>query len=134
MNAWLHYLIAFVVACHGLTYAMFGFMVPGSLKEWTGASWLLGSALTADSLSRLIPTLHVAAGIVTIACAVAMGFAPYLPGWWRPLAIAGGLVGIASFAVFFDGQTQLVVQEGVIGAGVSVIILVGAIAFAEAFG
>ncbi len=77
--------------------------------------------------------LHAMAGIVTLACAVAIGFAPSVPGWWRPLAIVGAAVGIAGFAVFWDGQTQLLVPEGAIGAVISLILLVSAIAFAGAF-
>ena len=67
--------------------------------------------------------LHVIAGIATIACAFAIGFAPSVPRWWRPFAITGASVGIAAFAVFWDGQTRLLVEEGAIGAVVSVILL-----------
>lgn len=134
MTPWLRYLIAFVVGCHGFTYIPFGLFVPGTLKEWRGSSWLLDSALTSDRLKAFVLALHVMAGIATLACAVAIGFAPSIPGWWRPLAIVGAAVGIAGFAVFWDGQTQLLAQEGAIGAVISLILLVSAIAFAGAFG
>jgi len=134
MTPWLRYLIAFVVGCHGFTYIPFGLFVPGSLKKWRGSFWLLGSALTGDRLHTLVLALHIMAGIVTLACAVAIGFAPWILGWWRPLAIVGAAVGIAGFAVYWDGQTQHLAQEGAIGAVISMILLVSAIAFAGAFG
>jgi hypothetical protein len=63
--------------------------------------------------------LHVAAGIAILACAAAIAFAPSLPRWWRPLALTGAVVGLVAFAVFFDGQTRLLLDEGVVGAVVS---------------
>ena len=81
----------------------------------------------------LVLGLHVIAGIAMIACAVAIAFAPSAPQWWRPLAIVGAALSIAGFAVFWDGQTQLLAQEGVIGAVFSLILLASAIAFSSAF-
>jgi hypothetical protein len=56
-----------------------------------------------------------------------------LPGWWRPLAITGAVLGIVGFTVFWDGQTGLLFDEGGLGALISLIILAGAIAFPAAF-
>jgi len=127
MTPWLRYLIAFVVFCHGFIYVGIGSTLPGPIKEWKGISWLLGSAVTDERLKALVVGLHVVAGIATLASALTIGFAPSIPGWWRPLAITGGAVGLVAFAVFWDGQTRLLFQEGAIGAIVSLIILVIAI-------
>jgi hypothetical protein len=62
MNAWLRYLITFVVACHGLTYLLFPFFAPAGIKGWRGRSWLLGGAVTGDWFKALVTTLHVGAG------------------------------------------------------------------------
>ena len=128
MTPWLRYLIAFVVFCHGFIYVGIGSTLPGPIKEWKGISWLLGSAVTDERLKALVVGLHVVAGIATLASALTIGFAPSIPGWWRPLAITGGAVGLVAFAVFWDGQTRLLFQEGAIGAIVSLIILVIAMA------
>src|SRR5450759_1461080 len=53
---------------------------------------------------------------------------PVAPGWWRPLAIVGAASGLGAFAVFYDGQVRLLAVEGAIGAVVSLILLVTAIA------
>ena len=134
MTPWLLYLIAFVIACHGITYIMFGVLAPDGIQGWKGTSWILSSALTGDKLKALVLVLHATAGVAIIACAVAIVFGPSLPGWWRPLAIAGAALGLAGFAVFLDGQPQLVVQEGGFGATISAILLVAATAFPGAFG
>ena len=133
MTTWLQYAIALVVFCHGFIYVRIGSVLPGRIPEWEGNSWLLGNAVVGDRLSALIVGLHVIAGIGTVATAVAIGLAPQFPGWWRPLAIGSAAVGIAAFAIFWDGQTQFLLQEGVIGAVISLTLLVGAIAFREAF-
>ncbi len=133
MNPWLRYLIAVVVVCHGSIYIPLLF-VPDMLKGWRGRSWLLGRALTGDGLKALLVALHVGAGILILASGAAMGFAAWVPGWWRAPAIVGAALGLAGFAVFWDGQTRRVVEEGGIGAAISLLLLVGAIAVPDAFG
>jgi hypothetical protein len=134
MSPWLRCLIAFLVFCHGFVYVRIGSILPGPIKEWRGRSRLLGSATTGARLRALVVTLHVIAGIATLACAFAIAFAPSFPGWWRQLAIAGATVGIAAFAVFWDGQTKLLFEEGALGALLSLILLATAIIFPLAFG
>jgi hypothetical protein len=130
MAPWLRYLIAFVVFAHGFVYVRIGSVLPGPIKAWRGRSWLLSDTVTGDQLRRVVVSLHVAAGIALLACAVAIALAPSLPGWWRPLAITGAAIGLVAFSVFWDGQTRLLFEEGVIGAVVSLVLLIGAIALA----
>jgi hypothetical protein len=73
--------------------------------------------------------LHVAAGIGTIACAVAISIAPLASGLWPPLAIIGASIGIIGFIMFWDGQVKFLVQEGLIGASISLAILLTAVLF-----
>jgi hypothetical protein len=131
MAPWLRYLIAFVVFAHGFVYVRIGSVLPGPIKAWRGRSWLLSDTVTGDQLRRVVISLHVAAGIALLACAVAIALAPSLPGWWRPLAITGAAIGLVAFSVFWDGQTRLLFEEGVIGAVVSLVLLIGAIALAS---
>jgi hypothetical protein len=133
MDSLLRYGIAFVVACHGLTYILFGFLAPPELKGWRGRSLLLGSAVSRERLGVLVIVLHAAAGIVTIACGVAIAFAPTI-GLWPLLAIVSGAAGLIAFAVFIDGQARLLVGEGAIGAVLSVVLVVAGIGFGSAFG
>jgi hypothetical protein len=83
-------------------------------------------------LAGLAVALHVIAGIAIVASALAIGFAPSVPGWWRPLAIIGSVLGIGAFAVFWDGQTELLFEEGVVGTVLSMIFLAIAVALPSA--
>ena len=89
--------------------------------------------MTGARLEPLVATLHVVAGVLILACGVAIAFSPSLAGWWRPLAIAGAVVGVAAFSVFWDGQTRLLFEEGGAGAAISLALLASAIAFPGAF-
>src|SRR4051812_34337026 len=124
MKPWMHYAVGAVVFCHGFVYVRIGSMLPGAIKGWKGSSWLLGDTLGAGQLTTLIVSLHVIAGIATLACALAIAWPSLLPGWWRPLMMAAGVLGLASFAVFWDGQRGLALEEGAIGAAISVVLLI----------
>ncbi len=133
MNSWLRYLIALVVGAHGFVYLRVEQFAPSQLKGWQG-SVLLGSVMSGDGVRTLLTVLDVSAGVVILACALAIAGARRVPGWWRPLAIVGGLLGLAAFAVFVDGQARLIVEEGGIGAAISFVLLAGAVAAGGAFG
>lgn len=128
MKPWTH-VIAFVVFCHGLIYVGIGSVLPGPIPEWKGTSWLLGGALTGEPLRLLVIALHVTAGVAILAAAAAMMMGAWLPGWWRPFAVGGALLGVTAFAVFWDGQDTLLIEEGAIGALVSLVLLAVAVIF-----
>jgi hypothetical protein len=133
MKPWMPYALAFLLFLHGFIYVRVGSMLPDPIKEWTGTSWLLGHAVSDRHLGTLAVGLHVVAGMALIACAAAIGVPWLVPGWWRPLAMIGGALGVAAFAVFWDGQTRLLVEEGALGALISLALLVGAIFLPLAF-
>ena len=108
-------------------------MIPGRIKEWNGTSWILGSSVKGERLKKLMLILHVVAGIGTVDCAVAIAIAPLISGLWTPLAIVGASVGIVGFILFWDGQAKYLVQEGLIGALISLAILLTAVLFPGAF-
>ena len=123
------YLIAFVVASHGIVYIGFGIESGKVSAGWRGNSLLLGNAITGDMLETLVIALWAIAGVGFIATGAAIAFSPSLQGLLRPLAIGTSLVGILSFAAFWDGQTRLFASQGGIGMVLSTIILVSAMAF-----
>ncbi len=132
MDPWIRYLIALFVGFHGLVYLIAPYWVKWS--TWGGTSALMGSILTGDSLKMLSSSLWLVAGIGLLGTAAAIAFEPSIPALWRPLAIGAGLVGVLSFAVFWDGQVNLLVDEGVVGMILSIVILSGAAAFPQALG
>jgi hypothetical protein len=133
MKPWVQYLIAFLVFCHGFVYVRIGSALPAPVKGWNGHSWLLGDAISNSQVIKLVVPLHVIAGIAILACAIAIGMPSLLPGWWRPLAVVGAVLGVVAFAVFWYGQSRLLFDEGGFGALISLILLVAAIAFPTAF-
>lgn len=133
MSTWLRLTLAFIVFCHAFIYIRIGAMLPGAVKAWQDRSWLLGDRLTGAPLATLIMAMHVVAGVVILACALAMGFAPGAPGWWPALAVAGATLGLAAFVVFWDGRVGMFVEEGGIGAVVSGVLLAAALLFPNAF-
>lgn len=133
MNEWLRYLIAVVIACHGITYVMFGFLGPRAIKDWEGTSRILGGFLNASRAHAVVPAAHATAGLAIIATGVAIAFAPQAPGLWPILAVLGGVASIAAFAAFWDGRPTYIVQEGGIGLGLSAALFVVALALPGIF-
>ena len=121
------YIIAFVVASHGITYVMFPVLNGQIFVGWRESSWLLRSTITGDTLKTLTFALWVIAGVGFIATGTAIALAPSLQGLWPPLAMCASLVGLLSFAVIWDAQIQHAVAQGIIGAVISLIILISAI-------
>jgi hypothetical protein len=114
MKPWVQYLIAFIVFCHGYFYLRTGLALPWTIVEWKESSWPLPGAVTGKQRAAIARGLHVVAGIVMLACSVAMAFSSALPGLW--LAIVGAALGVGAFVVFWDGQGQTPVNAGAIGA------------------
>jgi hypothetical protein len=133
MRPWMQYLIAFLVFGHGFIYVRIGPTATRTVKGWGGRSWLLGDAITGAHLASLVAALHVLAGVLILACAATIAVGPSLAAWWPPLAISGAVVGMAAFAVFWDGQAHLLFEEGAAGALISLLLLASAIAFPRAF-
>jgi hypothetical protein len=129
----MQYPMALLLFGHGFIYVRIGPTAARTVKDWSGRSWLLGDAITGEYLTSLVATLHVVAGVLILASAGAIALSPTLAGWWPPLAIAGAVIGIAAFAVFWDGQTRLLFEEGGAGALISLLLLASAIAFPDAF-
>lgn len=134
MNAWVRYLIAAVIAAHGFVYLNAARGVLPIFDGWKGSSWLLGSAVTGEALRRLCLLLWALAGIGIIATGMAFAFAFSAQPVWRPLAIGASAVGILGFFAFWDGQGPRLLHQGVIGAGISLLMLVGAILVPQLLG
>ena len=127
MAPWWQYLLAFVVLAHGFVYLRIGPVMTDTVGGWTGRSWLLGNAIRGPEYRALVVGLHLFAGVMTIACGITIALGP--GGWWAPMAVLGGAAGIAAFASFWDGQRRRLVDEGALGAAISAVLLVIAVAF-----
>lgn len=135
MSAWVRYLVAALVAVHGLVYlnAARG-VLPGAFEGWRGRSWLLGGAIVGGALKKLSVGLWSLTGVLFIATALAIAFSTSVHGAWRPAAIVAAAAGVLSFAFFWDGQPDRLVAQGILGLVISLAVLAGAVAFPGAFG
>ncbi len=116
------------IAAHGLVYLATPLTTLSQtvFQGWKGSSALLGSSLGADALKSVTTWMWIVAGVGLVAAAITIIFTSLLPGAWRPLAISASLIGVASFIVFYDGQTQLFVNQGGVGLVISLAIAGGA--------
>jgi hypothetical protein len=132
MKPWMQYVVAFIIFCHGFIHLRIGSLLPGAVKGWKGTSWLLGDTIGGGRLNTLVVTVHVLAGILIVAASLAFALPALLPGMWVALSIGGGVLGVAAFAAFWDGQWALFLEEGGIGAVVSAVVVLLAIVFRHA--
>jgi len=88
--------------------------------------------VTGDALRKLCLVLWAAAGVGIIATGIAFAFSAQAV--WRPLAVGASVVGILGFFAFWDGQDSRLFHEGAIGAGLSLLMLVGAIVYPRILG
>ena len=95
---------------------------------------LLGSTVTGDALKSFTSVLWVISGIGFVCAGVAIVLVTRAPGWWRPIAMGAALIGMASFVVFWDGQTAEFVNQGGIGFMLSTAVFLGAVAIPDALG
>jgi hypothetical protein len=134
MRPWMRLALAAIVFGHAFIYIRIGAMLPGAVGGWRGRSWLLGGAVTGPPLAMLVMAMHVVAGALLLLSALAIGAAPSVPGgWWPALPAAGAALGIAAFAVFWDGRSGAFVEEGGIGAVVSGLLLLATLSFSTLF-
>lgn len=131
--SWRRYLLVLMILCHGFVYinAARG-LLPGMFDGWNG-SLLLGNTINLVSLVDLAKALWIAAGVGMIGSGITSTFIAKVRGLSRMLAIIASTVGIVGFAVFWDGQTQRIVGQGLIGAVLSFVILFTALVYPKAF-
>lgn len=128
MPAWLRYAMVVLLVSHGWAYLMFAFYAREKLRE-RGGRWLLGGAVTAERRAPLTLGLHLAAGILTVACGGAVLVAPWIPGAWQPLALGAAAAAAAAFSTLWDGRAASLVAHGAIGVGLSLAFAAAALAW-----
>ena len=123
-------LLAFLVFVHGLIYLWGAAGLPDAIAGWQG-SMLTGDFIGRAAVGGLIVGLHVLAGLFFIALSGAIAFAPGLHGAWRPVTAAAAIVGLTAFAVLWDGRLGALIEQGVVGAAISLLLLVAVLRLPE---
>jgi hypothetical protein len=121
----LRFLIGLFIILHGLVHLWY-FTLSQRLVDfkpemgWSGKSWLF-TGLLGDPTTRLLASvLFVVAAIALVISGVGI-FAR--AEWWWPMLIGSAIFSSAILFVLWDGSTQLVVQKGLIGFLISLVIL-----------
>lgn len=115
-----------ILALHGLVHLWFVTLAMRWVEfrpdmGWTGRSWLLTPTLgegTARSVAALL--LTIAAAAFAIGGGAVIGQAP----WWRLALIIAAAASSAVLIVTWDGGTDMLVQKGLIGLAINVLVLI----------
>lgn len=121
----LRFLIGLFIILHGLVHLWY-FTLSQRLVEfrpemgWTGRSWIL-SNLLGDSTTRLLAgALFVLVAIAFVISGVGLFF---LAEWRWTALISSAIFSCAIILIFWDGSMQLIIQKGLIGFLISLVML-----------
>lgn len=121
----LRFVIGLFLILHGLVH-LWLFTLSQRLIEfkpemgWSGKSWLL-TGVFGDSTTRLLAsTLFVVATVAFVASGVAIFFQS---DWWWSILLAASIVSAMTMLIFWDGSMDLIIQKGLIGFSISLVIL-----------
>lgn len=129
MPPWLRYVLGSVIAIHGYVYVPFAFYLVNEFQRTHGGSRLLRPVLGTTPLRTTTLGIHVAAGVMLLACGLLVAFAPGAVAAWRTLAVAGGVAGVGAFLIAWNGRLSHLSEQGILGAAASLAVLVAAVAF-----
>jgi hypothetical protein len=113
------------IVLHGLVHLWYLTLSQGLVEfeaemGWTGRSWLF-SAFLAEPATRWLTT-----GLYAVAT---LGFVAGGLGhvgqqdWWEPITIAAAAISAVTILLFWDGGTNMLVQKGLIGFLIDIVIL-----------
>ncbi|HEU0296143.1 MAG TPA: hypothetical protein VFR47_25635 [Anaerolineales bacterium] len=122
----LRFLMGLFVILHGLVHLWY-FTLSRGLVEfkpemgWTGRSWLFTNLL-GDSTTRALASVLYTLATVGL---VVSGAGIFLRAdWWRTVLVGSAIFSSAIILLLWDGGMQWIVQKGLIGFLISVVILI----------
>jgi hypothetical protein len=122
----LRVLTGLFILLHGLVHLWY-FSLSQRLVEfqpemgWSGRSWILSNLLGDSTTRSLAGVLYV---LATIAFVVS-GISIFIQAeWWRPVLVASAVFSSVIILLLWDGSTQLLVQKGLIGLIINIVILI----------
>jgi hypothetical protein len=122
----LRFLIGVFIILHGLVHLWFFTLSQGIVKfqpemGWTGRSWILTNFLGDSTTRSLASVFYVLAtiGLVASGAGILLGVE-----WWRTVLVASGLFSLVIIFLLWDGSMQLIIQKGLIGFLINVVILI----------
>jgi hypothetical protein len=122
----LRFLFGFFIILHGLVHLWYVTLSQRWVEfqpemGWSGQSWLLMNRLGETPLRSLASALYVLAAVLFVAAGAGIFLRA---GWWRPVLIGSAAFSSVVILLFWDGRPELLVQKGLIGLLINMIILV----------
>ncbi|MFP4523851.1 MAG: hypothetical protein ACLFO2_00850 [Candidatus Woesearchaeota archaeon] len=110
-------LASILLILHGLVHSWYVALSSGLVEfkpemGWTGDSWLL-TGLLGDPATRALATLLFTAAAIGF-LAAGTGLLMRSP-WWQPVALVTAGFSALLILLFWDGNTSLLVQKGLLG-------------------
>jgi hypothetical protein len=88
---------------------------------WTGNSWVFTNLIGSAATRSLASVLYILATLGFIAGGIGI-FVQQT--WWRPVLMGSAVFSAAVILLFWDGNTQMLVQKGFLGLLINLAILV----------
>lgn len=120
------FLFGLFIVLHGLVH-MWYFTLSQGLVEfqaemgWTGQSWFFTNTIGAVTTRSLASVLYVLATLGFVAGGIGIFIQQ---NWWRPVLVGSAVLSSAIIILFWDGSTQMLVQKGILGFLINLMILV----------
>jgi len=121
----LRFVISLFIVLHGLVHLWY-FTLSQRLVEfkpemgWSGRSWIFTNFLGDSTTRSLASVLYVLATIAFVVSGI--GFLVRAE-WWRPVLVGSAVFSAAIILLLWDGGLQLLVNKGLVGFTISVMIL-----------
>ena len=114
------------IVLHGLVHLWYLTLSQGLVEfeaemGWTGQSWLFSAFLGDSALRWLATTLYAIATLGFVAGGLGL---VAQQDWWQPVTIAAAAISAVTIVLFWDGGAQMLVQKGLIGFLIDIIVLV----------
>ena len=114
------------ILLHGLVHMWYVTLSQGWVEYqadmgWTGKSWLLTNLL-GDSATHTLATVFYSLSTFLFLIASVGIFANQ--DWNRPWPLAASIVSSVAIVIFWDGRFNLIVQKGLLGLLINVVILI----------
>jgi len=122
----LRFVISLFIVLHGLVHLWY-FTLSQRLVEfkpemgWSGRSWIFTNFLGDSTTRSLASVLYVLATIAFVVSGI--GFLVRAE-WWRPVLVGSAVFSAVIILLLWDGGLQLLVNKGLVGFTISVMILV----------
>ena len=122
----LRFVISLFIVLHGLVHLWY-FTLSQRLVEfkpemgWSGRSWIITNFLGDSTTRSLASVLYVLATIAFVVSGIGILLRAE---WWRPVLVGSAVFSAAIILLLWDGGLQLLVNKGLVGFTISVMILV----------